>query len=175
MQAGAFPPTPLEYPSGLPGPGCYWCLPPSLGAPCAAWLPCILLGLLFVLCFCSSSSLWHQRPLPCVGLQNPLHHFWCVEAVLSISALRYSSLMIQDSSGRLLKHVSTPSGSCVPFLPLSYAAAWPPSPLSFVLGCPCVGVFVLPLLLCLSLIFLGLVCHVTLRVYVSMCSPFNCR
>ena len=102
-----FPPTPSDYPSGLPGPGCYWCLPPSIGAPCAAWLPCGLLGVLFVLCFCSSCSLWHQRLLPCVGSRDPLHHYVCVEFVLCISSLRYSSLMIQDphwTSVKALEH-----------------------------------------------------------------------
>ena len=43
----------LDYPSGLPGPGCYWCLPPYIDALCAAWLPCICL----VCCLCFASAL----------------------------------------------------------------------------------------------------------------------
>ena len=56
----------LDYPYGLPGPGCYWCLPPSIVALCG------LVALRFawrvvVLCFCSLCTPWHQRLLPCVG------------------------------------------------------------------------------------------------------------
>ena len=51
-------------------------------------------------CGCAlSSSLhfvsWQQRPLALWGLFYPLHHDACVVRVLSITTLRYSSVMIQ--------------------------------------------------------------------------------
>ena len=51
-------------------------------------------------CCCAlSSSLhfvsWQQRPLALCGVVFPLHHDACVVRVLSITTLRYSSMMIQ--------------------------------------------------------------------------------
>ena len=43
-----------------------------------------------------------------------------------------------------VKALEHPSGSRVPFLPLSCAASWLLSPSSFVWGCPCVGVLSCP-------------------------------
>ena len=60
---GSDPPTsPWDHPSGLPGPGCYWCLPPSI-------VPRVLLveGWWFF-AFASSFSLWHQRHCPVWGV-----------------------------------------------------------------------------------------------------------
>ena len=158
----AHPPTPIDYPSGLPGPGCYWCLPPSICTPCAAWLPCILLGLLLVLCLPSSCSLWHQRQLPCVGLYNPLHRFGCVEELLCTTALRYSSLMFQDPQGTSVKArefplwslcASSPSVLCCrlapppSFLRVGFSLCWclRPAPAAPPVLLPCCFVLPLPL------------------------------
>ena len=61
-----------------------------------AWLPCLTAGGVVVLCrphfilSHGSKGLW-----PCVGFVFPLHHDACVVRVLSITTLRYSSVMIQ--------------------------------------------------------------------------------
>ena len=61
-----------------------------------AWLPCFIAGSVVVLCrpyfmlSHGSKGLW-----PCVGFVFPLHHDACVVRVLSITTLRYSSMMIQ--------------------------------------------------------------------------------
>ena len=73
-------------------------VPPSgyLVAFVTAWLPCLRAGSVVVLCrphfilSHGSKGLW-----PCVGFVFPLHHDACVVRVLSITTLRYSSMMIQ--------------------------------------------------------------------------------
>ena len=104
--------------------------------------PAILLGL-----FALSSLLRVHcgiKGIALCGVVLPSPPLWNGLALLCTATLRYLSLMFQDPIGRLLRHLSTPSSSRVPFLPLSCAASWLPSPPSFVWGCPCVGVLSCP-------------------------------
>ena len=88
---------PAVGPVWRPGPVCTL-VPPSgyLVAFVTAWLPCFIAGSVVVLCrpyfmlSHGSKGLW-----PCVGFVFPLHHDACVVRVLSITTLRYSSMMIQ--------------------------------------------------------------------------------
>ena len=88
---------PAVGPVWRPGPVCTL-VPPSgyLVAFVTAWLPCLTAGGVVVLCrphfilSHGSKGLW-----PCVGFVFPLHHDACVVRVLSITTLRYSSMMIQ--------------------------------------------------------------------------------
>ena len=61
-----------------------------------AWLPCLTAGGVVMLC-CPYFMLSHGSKglWPCVGFVFPLHHDACVVRVLSITTLRYSSVMIQ--------------------------------------------------------------------------------
>ena len=78
---------------------------PSLHAGPSLWVSgCFCDGLVALLycweCGCALSSLlhvvsWQQRPLALCGVVFPLHHVACVVGVLSITTLRYSSMMIQ--------------------------------------------------------------------------------
>ena len=127
----------MDYSSGLPGPGCYWCLPPSISASCAAWLPCnsawsvgcTLFSLLRVHCGIKGLAL--------CGVLLPSTPLWNGLALLCSATLRYSSLMFQDPhwmSVKALEH------------PLWFSRALSPPVLcsSFVWGCPCVGVWSCP-------------------------------
>ena len=148
---------PLDYPSGLPGPGCYWCLPPSICASCAAWLPCnsawivggALSSLLRVHCGIKGMAL--------CGVVLPFPPLWNGLALLCIATLRYSSLMFQDphwASVKALEH------------PLWFSCALSPPVLCCLLaslssflrvGLSLCWCFVLPLLLCpLSFLLLRL-------------------
>ena len=88
---------PAVGPVWRPGPVCTL-VPPSgyLAAFCDG-----LVALLYCWeCGCALSSLlhvvsWQQRPLALCGVVFPLHHDACVVGVLSITTLRYSSMMIQ--------------------------------------------------------------------------------
>ena len=88
---------PAVGPLWRPGP-VFSLVPPSgyLVAFVTAWLPCLPAGGVVVLCrphfnlSHGSKGLW-----PCVGFVFPLHHDACVVRVLSITTLRYSSMMIQ--------------------------------------------------------------------------------
>ena len=98
------PPLPIDAslppavgPLWRPGP-VFSLVPPSgyLVAFVTAWLPCLPAGGVVVLCrphfilSHGSKGLW-----PCVGFVFPLHHDAYVVRVLSITTLRYSSMMIQ--------------------------------------------------------------------------------
>ena len=98
---------PRDYPSGLPGPGCYWCLPPSICASCAAWLPCnsawIVGGALSLLLRVHCGI----KGIALCGVVLPSPPLWNVLALLCTAALRYSSLMFQDphwASVKVLEH-----------------------------------------------------------------------
>ena len=159
----------MDYSSGLLGPGCYWCLPPSISAPCAAWLPCnsawsvgcTLLSLLRIHCGIKGFAL--------CGVLSPSTPLWNGLVSLCSAALRYSSLMFQDPHGTSGKALEYPSGSRVPFLPLSFAASWLLLllPLCGVSLCLCL---VLPLLLC-PLSALPLRPRLLLDLVVTGCSP----
>ena len=88
---------PAVGPLWRPGPVCTL-VPPSgyLVAFVTAWLPCLTAGGVVVLC-CPYFMLSHGSKglWPCVGFVFPLHHDACVVRVLSITTLRYSSVMIQ--------------------------------------------------------------------------------
>ena len=80
--------------------------------------------------------------------------------------------MIQDPHGASVKALEHPLWFSCAFLPLSCAASQLPSPPFFVLGRPCVGFFVLPLLLRLfllswSLCFVSWLCWFCVGVVVS--------
>ena len=104
-------------------------------------------GGLVVLCFRSFVFTVAPKALPCVGCCYPLHHFG---TFLRCSALPHWGIHHWCSGspfGRPLRHLSTRSGPCVPFLPLSAAASrllCLPSLCGLFL-CPCL---VLPPLLC---------------------------
>ena len=98
------PPLPIDAslppavgPLWRPGP-VFSLVPPSgyLVAFVTAWLPCLPAGGVVVLCrphfilSHGSKGLW-----PCVGFVFPLHRDACVVRALSITTLRYSSMMIQ--------------------------------------------------------------------------------
>ena len=92
---GSNPPTsPSDYPSGLPGPGCYWCLPPSI-------VPPVLLGCHAIVWRAGGSLLsllrFHcgTKGLALCGVLLPSTPLWNVFALLCAAALRYSSLMFQ--------------------------------------------------------------------------------
>ena len=80
-----------------PGPVLRWSLPLGIWLLfVTAWLPCLTAGGVVVLC-CPYFMLSHGSKglWPCVGFVFPLHHDACVVRVLSITTLRYSSVMIQ--------------------------------------------------------------------------------
>ena len=90
-------PFPLRLVPWRPGP-VFTLVPPS------GYLVAFCDGLVALLycweCGCALSSLlhvvsWQQRPLALCGVVFPLHHDACVVRVLSITTLRYSSVMIQ--------------------------------------------------------------------------------
>ena len=130
----------MDYSSGLPGPGCYWCLPPSICASCAASLPCnsawsagsTLLSLLRVHC--------GTKGLALCGVSSPSTPLWNGLALLCSAALRYSSLMFQDPHGTFGKALEYPLWFSRAIPPPFRCCLLAPPPPSSVLGVP-VSVF----------------------------------
>ena len=139
-------PPPSDYSTGLPGPGCYWCLPPSI-------VPRVLLGCHDIEWGVSGSLFpslrFHggTKGFALCGVLLPSTPLWSVLALLCAAALRYSSLMFQVplwTSTKAREHLlwslralSPPVRCCLPapfFLPLC--------------GCPCVCVLFCPSLCC---------------------------
>ena len=156
----------MDYSSGLPGRGCYWCLPPSISASCAAWLPCnsawsvgcTLFSLLRVHCGIKGLAL--------CGVLLPSTPLWNGVALLCSATLRYSSLMFQDphwTSDKALEHPLWFSRALSPPVLCCLLA---PSPPSFVWGCPCVGVWSCP---CCSA--LSPSCFFALTLPLDLCVP----
>ena len=88
---------PAVGPLWRPGPVCTL-VPPSgyLVAFVTAWLPCLIAGGVVVLFVRTSFCLMAAKASgPVWGVFYPLHHVACVVRVLSITTLRYSSVMIQ--------------------------------------------------------------------------------
>ena len=87
-------PPPSDYSTGLPGPGCYWCLPPSI-------VPRVLLGCHDIEWGVSGSLFTSLRfhggtkGFALCGVLLPSTPLWSVLALLCAAALRYSSLMFQ--------------------------------------------------------------------------------
>ena len=130
----------MDYSFGLPGPGCYWCPPPSICASCAAWLPCnsarsagrTLLSLLRFHC--------GTKGLALCGVSSPSTPLWNDFALLCSAALRYSSLMFQDPQGTFGKALEYPLWFLRAIPPPFRCCLLAPPPPSSVLGVP-VSVF----------------------------------
>ena len=108
--------------------------PPKYSAPVCCLVVTILSGVLVVLCLRLFAFMVAPKVLPCVGCCYPLHHFgasWRCSALLHWGIHPWCS---RTPFGHPLRHVSTRSGPCAPFLLLSAAASR--LPFSFL----CVGV-----------------------------------
>ena len=144
---GRDPPTsPWDHPSGLPGPGCYWCFPPSI-------VPRVLLGCHAFVWRVGGSLLsllrFHcgTKGIALCGVLLPSTPLWNVFALLCAAALRYSSLMFQVPLWTSIKALEYPIwslGARSPSVRCCLPAPCLPS-LCVVFLCPCV---VLPPLLC---------------------------
>ena len=134
----------MDYSVGLPGPGCYWCLPPSICASCAAWLPCNSAGsvcgaLLSLLRFhCGTKG------LALCGVSSPSTPPWNDFALLCSAALRYSSLMFQDPHRTFGKAPEYPLWFSRAVSPPVHCCLLAPSLQIFCVGSPCVCVWSCP-------------------------------
>ena len=140
---GCFPPSPLGCIRVAPWPSKFLVLlvPPSgyLVASATAWLPCLLLGVLW----CIASSLhfvsWQQRPLALCGVIDQPSTPWgicCCGALRSLTEV-FIFMMIQDPPRAPLSYTPATLVECVTFSALVLVCL--PGALSFCffLGCVC--------------------------------------